>query len=168
MRSLSGYAATTKAITGIQGFDEITTGGLPRGRTPLIMGGLGCGKTVFALQTLVCGAHKLAEPGIFVAFEESTREIVANPATFGLGLASLEGKPLFFLDARPSPDDVKAGDFELAGLLAIVHAKAQQLGARCGVFDGIDVLLGLLDDPVAEVARSIGSAIGSSRPVSRV
>ena len=150
MRSLSGYAAITKAITGIQGFDEITTGGLPRGRTTLLMGGPGCGKTVFALQTLVYGAHKLGEPGIFVAFEESAREVVANAATFGWGLASLEGKSLFFLDARPSPDVVKAGDFDLAGLLAIVHAKAQQLGAKRVVFDGIDVLLGLLDDPVAE------------------
>jgi circadian clock protein KaiC len=150
MRSLSGYAAITKAITGIQGFDEITTGGLPRGRTTLLVGGPGCGKTVFALQTLVYGAHKLGEAGIFVAFEESAREVVANAATFGWGLASLEGKSLFFLDARPSPDDVKAGDFDLAGLLAIVHAKAQQLGAKRVVFDGIDVLLGLLDDPVAE------------------
>jgi len=150
MRSRSGYAAITKAITGIQGFDEITTGGLPRGRTTLVMGGPGCGKTVFALQTLVYGAQVLKEAGIFVAFEESTREIVANAATFGWDLASLEDKTLFFLDARLSPDVVKAGDFDLGGLLAIVLAKAQQLGAKRVVFDGIDVLLGLLDDPGAE------------------
>ena len=62
----------TKVLTGIKGFDEITDGGLPGGRTTLLMGGPGCGKTVFALQTLVNGARLQGEASIFVAFEEST------------------------------------------------------------------------------------------------
>src|SRR5688572_22757806 len=79
----SRHATLTKVRTGIQGFDEITDGGLPLGRTTLVMGGPGCGKTVFALQSLVNAAHLRKEASIFVAFEEGTQQIVANAATFG-------------------------------------------------------------------------------------
>ena len=143
-------APLTKVATGIQGFDEITEGGLPRGRTTLVVGGPGCGKTVFALQTLVNGAIRMKEAGLFVAFEESTDQIIANAATFGWNLPALEKKQLFFLDARLSPDVVKAGEFDLAGMLSVLRAKADAIDAKRIVFDGIDVLLGLLDDPVAE------------------
>jgi circadian clock protein KaiC len=146
----SPYAVVKKFLTGIQGFDEVTDGGLPRGRTTLVMGGPGCGKTVFALQTLVNGARGAKESGIFVAFEESTRQIVANAATFGWDLPALEKKKLFFLDARLAPEVVKAGEFDLAGMLSVLEAKAKELHATGIVFDGIDVLLALLDDPVAE------------------
>src|SRR6476646_7100053 len=78
MKIQSPYASVTKTLTGIKGFDEITDGGLPRERTTLVMGGPGCGKTVFALQSLVNAAHRSKEAAIFVAFEESTRQIVAN------------------------------------------------------------------------------------------
>jgi circadian clock protein KaiC len=140
----------TKALTGIQGFDEITDGGLPRGRTTLVMGGPGCGKTVFALQSLVNGAHLNKESSIFVAFEESTKQIVANAATFGWDLPALAKKKLFFLDARLSPEVVKSGEFDLIGMLNVLQAKANEIHATRIVFDGIDVLLGLLDDPTAE------------------
>jgi circadian clock protein KaiC len=146
----SSHSATTKMATGIQGFDEITGGGLPQGRTTLVMGGAGCGKTVFALQALVNGAHKQKEAGLFVAFEESTRQIVANASTFGWNLPALAQKKLFFLDAQLSPDIVKSGDFDLAGMLGLLEAKATELDARRIVFDGIDVLLGLLDDAAKE------------------
>jgi len=126
---LAARPAMGKMLTGIQGFDEITEGGLPRGRTTLVMGGPGCGKTVFALQSLVNGARRTKETGIFVAFEESTRQIVANAASFGWDLDDLARKKLFFLDARLSPEEMHATRI---------------------VFDGIDVLLGLLDDPAAE------------------
>lgn len=139
-----------KMLTGIQGFDEITEGGLPRGRTTLILGGPGCGKTVFALQTLVNGARDMGEASIFVAFEESTNQIVDNARTFGWDLEALAEKKLFFLDARLSPDVVKAGEFDLVGMLNGLAAKAGEIKAKRIVFDGIDVLLGLLDDPVAE------------------
>ncbi len=142
--------AVTKMPTGIQGFDEITGGGLPRGRTTLIMGGPGCGKSVFALQALVNGARDDKETGLFVAFEESTEHIVANASTFGWDLPALIKKRLFFLDARLSPEVVKAGEFDLCGMLNILAAKAKSINATRIVFDGIDVLLHLLDDPVAE------------------
>jgi circadian clock protein KaiC len=150
MKIRSPYPPLLKLPTGIQGFDEITDGGLPSGRTTLVMGGPGCGKTVFALQSLVNGTRQADGAGIFVAFEESTRQIVANAATFGWDLPALERKKLFFLDARLTPDVVKAGEFDLIGMLGLLEARASEMGARRIVFDGIDVLLGLLDDPALE------------------
>ncbi len=150
MKPKSVQAPLTKMPTGIQGFDEISSGGLPRGRTTLVMGGPGCGKTVFALQTLVNGARHDGEAGVFVAFEEHTRQLIANAATFGWDLPVLQKKMLFFLDAQLSPDVVTAGDFDLEGMLGLLEVKARQIGATRIVFDGIDVLLGLLDDPVRE------------------
>jgi circadian clock protein KaiC len=139
-----------KAPTGIEGFDEITGGGLPRGRVSLLLGGPGAGKTVFALESLVNGARNYGEPGIFVAFEESSRQIVANAATFGWDLPGLESEGLFFLDARLSPTTVQAGSFDLTGMLAGLSDKVRQMKTKRIVFDGIDVLLTLLDDTVAE------------------
>src|SRR4029079_13467110 len=99
---------------------------------------------------LVNSAHRNQESSIFVAFEESTKQIVANAATFGWDLAALARKKLFFLDARLSPEVVKSGEFDLIGMLNVLHAKATEIHATRIVFDGIDVLLGLLDDPTAE------------------
>lgn len=139
-----------KVPTGITGFDEITRGGLPRSRTTLIVGSPGAGKTIFALQTLVNGAHNSGQPGIFVAFEESTRQVMANAATFGWDLEGLQKKQLFFLDAYLSPQVIRQGDFDLAGMLAALEAKAKEMNATCIVFDALDVLLNVLDDPSAE------------------
>src|SRR5437764_2686000 len=111
-----------KRPTGIPGFDSITGGGLPAGRTSLVLGAPGAGKTVFALECLVNGARFNREPGIFVAFEENTRQILANAATFGWDLPALERDKLFFLDARLSPTVVQAGDFDLTGTLAALEA----------------------------------------------
>jgi circadian clock protein KaiC len=141
----------SKLATGVQGFDEISRGGLPRNRTSLVMGGPGTGKTVFALQALVSAARQREQPGIFVAFEEGTNDLFANAATFGWGLPALARKALFFLDARLSPTVVQSGDFELTGMLAILAAKKRELRARWIVIDGIDVLLGLLQNPGAEM-----------------
>jgi circadian clock protein KaiC len=141
--------ALTKLATGIQGFDEITGGGLARGRTTLVMGGPGCGKTVFALQALVHAAVARKQAGLFVAFEEPAHQIVINAAGFGWDLPKLVDEKLFFLDAHLSPDDVQVGVFDLAGILSVLEAKAKELRATQIVFDGIDVLLNLLDDPEA-------------------
>jgi circadian clock protein KaiC len=142
---IKSHAPLTKMPTGIRGFDEITDGGLPRGRTTLVMGGAGCGKTVFALQSLVNGARQAKEAGMFVAFEESAHQITVNAATFGWDLHALSKKKLFFLDARLAPEIVKAGEFDLLGMLSILEAKAKQIDAKCIVFDGIDVLQFMVD-----------------------
>jgi len=136
--------------TFVPGLDALTDGGLPRGRTTLIVGGPGCGKTILALQVLVEGARRAREPGIFVAFEERAREIVKDAGAFGWDLPRLQKDRLFFLDAHLDSSTVHGGAFDLAGLLASLSAKARQLGARRIVFDGIDMLLTQLDDPAAE------------------
>ena len=124
---------------------------MPRQRTSLLIGGPGVGKTVFALQCLVNAVRRSRARGIFVAFEESPRQIIANGATFDWGLTRLAEKEVFFLDAHLSPTLVKAGDFDLGGMLAMLAAKKQELGAQWIVFDGIDVLLTLLQNPAAEM-----------------
>jgi circadian clock protein KaiC len=140
----------TKASTGIAGFDEITGGGLPRGRTTLIVGGPGSGKTILALQFLVHGAKACKEPGIFVAFEETSQRIVGNAASFSWKLAELRRQKLFFLDAQPTPELVQSGNFDLGGMLAMLEAKTAEMGARRIVFDALDIVLALLPDTAAK------------------
>jgi circadian clock protein KaiC len=140
----------TKVPTGIAGFDDISRGGLPAGRTTLVVGTPGAGKTVFALQCLVNGAQEFGEAGIFVAFEENSRQIISNGAAFGWDIPGLESTRLFFLDAYLSPQIVQAGAFDLAGVLAALEDRVAEMDAKRVVFDGLDVLLNLLDDPVAE------------------
>ena len=144
------FATMQKTRTGVEGFDAITGGGVPRNRTSLIFGGPGSGKTVFALQAIVNGARQFGEPGIFVAFEENSRQILANAASFGWNLPQLEKKQILFFDAKLRPDVIKAGEFDLSGMLAGIKAEADARGAKRIVFDSIDVLLTLLDDPRAE------------------
>jgi circadian clock protein KaiC len=137
-------ARLPKALTGMEGFDQITRGGLPRGSATLVTGGSGTGKTVFGLQMLANGAHLFDEPGIFVAFEETARQLLANAADFEGPLADLETPKLFFVDAMPAVDTVTVGDFDLSALLAILSAKVQAMKARRIVLDSLDVLLQLL------------------------
>lgn len=138
-----------KISTGIEGFDDITAGGLPVRFTTLLMGGPGSGKTVIALQVLVSAAVD-GTPGIFVAFEEDARQVSANGQTFGWKMAELEEKKLYFVDACMRSNVVMAGAFDLTGLLAGLKAKADEMGAKLIVFDAVDVLLSLLNDPTAE------------------
>jgi circadian clock protein KaiC len=142
-------AASRKAPTGIAGFDEISGGGLPRGRTTLLMGGPGSGKTIFSLQFLVNGARHYKEPGIFVAFEETSKRIQANAESFDWRLTELRRKKLLFVDAQPNPDLVEAGDFDLCGMLAGLAAQAEEIKARRIVFDALDIVLALLPDLAA-------------------
>jgi circadian clock protein KaiC len=138
-----------KAPTGIAGFDDITGGGVPRSRTTLVVGGPGSGKTIFALEFLVHGAEA-NEPGIFVAFEETSKRIMSNAASFGWKLAELQRKKLFFIDAQPMPGMVQAGDFDLGGMLAALDAKTKEMKTRRIVFDAMDIVLALLPDAAAK------------------
>lgn len=159
-----------KQPTGVSGFDDATRGGLPVGRTSVLVGGPGTGKTVFALQA---AANHVARGGsaVFVAFEETVARIRANAASFDWAPA-LHHPRLAFIDARLSLESVQAGAFDLQGLLAQIEgalalAAAKGSGdggpdrgegsddpARAGgamvVVDGIDFLLSLLRDPVLE------------------
>jgi circadian clock protein KaiC len=136
-----------KAQSGIEGFDEITGGGLPRGRTTLLVGGPGSGKTIFALQFLVHGVRNCREPGIFVAFEETSKRIIANAEGFDWQLGRLQKQKIFFIDAQPMPDLVQSGSFDLGGMLAAIEAQMKVMGTRRIVFDALDIVLALLPDP---------------------
>jgi circadian clock protein KaiC len=140
----------SKSRTGIEGFDEITGGGLPTGRTTLLEGGPGSGKTIFGLGFLVHGARDCAEPGIFVAFEETSKRIIANAEGFGWKLAELQRKKIFFLDAQPASDLIQSGSFDLSGMLAALGAQIQKMGAKRIVFDAIDVVLSALAEKEAK------------------
>ncbi len=142
-------AASRKAPTGIAGFDEITGGGLPRGRTALVQGGPGSGKTIFALQFLANGARHFKEPGIFVAFEETSPRIIANAESFDWGLHQLRRSQLLFVDAQPQPELAQSGDFDLCGMLAGLEAQASVQKTRRIVFDALDIVLALLPDLAA-------------------
>jgi circadian clock protein KaiC len=141
--------ASRKSPTGIAGFDEITGGGLPRGRTTLLAGGPGSGKTIFSLQFLVNGARQFKEPGIFVAFEETSQRIQANAQGFDWRLSELLGKKLLFVDAQPKPNFIQAGDFDLCGMLATLAVQAKKIKARRIVFDALDIVMALLPDLAA-------------------
>jgi circadian clock protein KaiC len=151
MKSIKRRRANlTKAATGIEGFDDITNGGLPRGRTTLLVGQPGAGKTIFALSFLVHGASECNESGILVAFEEASKRIFANAEGFGWNLAELRKNKLYIVDAQPKPNLVQTGDFDLSGLLNALEAQVLEMGAGRIVFDAIDVMLALLPDAAAK------------------
>src|SRR6202047_4747252 len=124
-----------KALSGIEGFDQITRGGLPRGRVTLVTGGCASEKTVFRLHTLLTGGG-LDEPGLFVAFEESSRRIHANASSFEWPLAKWE-----IVDAMPPPNAITIGEFYFEGMLAVLSAKVHAVQAQRIVFDSLDALL---------------------------
>lgn len=150
MQPIPGTRASSlsKTPTGVAGFDEITGGGLPTGRTALLVGGPGSGKTIFSLQYLMHGVA-LGEPGIFVAFEEGSERIRANAVGFDWNPAGVPHEQLCFIDAQPGPDLLQSGSFDFGGLLAILQAHTAAMGARRIVFDALDILLSLLPDDAA-------------------
>lgn len=135
-----------KVSTQITGLDEILEGGLPRGRTTLVNGGPGSGKTVLGLEFLCRGAMA-GEPGVFVTFEERADAIRQNARSMGWDLAALEkaGK-MAIIEARLPGEEVLSGDFEIQGMMAIVGGHARRIGAKRIVLDALDVLLRVYDD----------------------
>ena len=150
IKKVNAIKALDKAITYISGFDEILYGGLPLGRTTLIEGGPGTGKSIVGLEFLYRGALA-GEPGIFVAFEERAESIRRNALTLGWDLPALEKKgKLAIIEARLGPEAVVSGDFNLKALLAIIEGQAKAIGARRIVLYALDVLLRLFDNPARE------------------
>ena len=141
---VEGEVTAKRLQTGIAGFDAIADGGLPTGGVTVLLGGTGVGKTIFGMQVLAHAVDRGA-PGILVAFEESASRVVANMS--GFAWTASAGRVLV-IDAQLSDAVEHGGEFDLLGLLAIVGAKATQIGARCVVFDGLDILLGYLGESV--------------------
>ena len=135
-----------KHRTRVDGLDQILQGGLPAGRTTLLIGGPGAGKSLFGLEFLYRGALA-GEPGIFITFEERANVLRDNAATLGWELAPLEqsGK-LFLLEARLDPKAIVTGSFSIQPFLSILEGKLKAMGASFVVIDAIDVLLRLIND----------------------
>ena len=137
----------SKSPTGITGFDEIAMGGLPTGRTSLLTGGPGSGKTVFALQAMTYWASERGEPGIFVAFEQDPATLQSDASTFDWDWRKPTDDVLTFIDARPNFDLVTAGAFDISGMLALLQTQVEAIGAKAICLDGIDILLAQMGDP---------------------
>jgi circadian clock protein KaiC len=137
-------AALPKAPTGIQGLDEITGGGLPRGRPTLVCGTAGCGKTLLAMEFLVKGATRFGEPGVFLAFEENTDELTQNVRSLGFDLDDLAAKGLVYLDhVHIDPAEItETGDFDLEGLFIRLGLAIDTVGAKRVVLDTLETLFG--------------------------
>jgi circadian clock protein KaiC len=131
-----------KTLTGISGFDELTSGGLPRGRPTLVCGGAGCGKTVFGLEVLVRGATQYGEPGAIFTFEERADELAANVASFGFDLPRLIAqKRLIVEQVRIDRAEIEeAGDYDLDGLFIRLAHAIDSVGAKRVLLDTLEVL----------------------------
>ncbi|PKR89914.1 KaiC 1 [Pleomorphomonas diazotrophica] len=131
-----------KSPTGISGFDDLTLGGLPKGRPTLVCGTAGCGKTLFAATFLVHGARELDEPGVFVSFEERPSDIVENVASLGFDLETLiETEKVVIEHIVVDPSEVaEIGDFDLEGLFLRLELAIDSIGAKRVVLDTIESL----------------------------
>ncbi|MBC7877070.1 MAG: circadian clock protein KaiC [Anaerolineales bacterium] len=131
-----------KAPTGIQGLDEITGGGFPKGRPTLICGGPGCGKTLLAMEFLVRGATEYGEPGVFMAFEEAAKDLTQNVASLGFDLKDLVARKKMVLDfVYLEPGEMEeTGDYDLDGLFIRLGQAIDSIGAKRVVLDTIETL----------------------------
>jgi len=138
-----------KALTSIQGFDEITNGGLPKGRPTLVCGGAGCGKTLFAMEFIVRGAMQHNEPGVFISFEETEKELTDNVASLGFDLNSLiEKKKIWLEHIHVEKGELEQnGEYDLEGLFIRIHLAIESIGAKRVVLDTIESLFSGLPNP---------------------
>lgn len=134
--------ALRKCPTGIQGFDEVTFGGLPRGRTALVCGAAGCGKTLLAMQFLVNGAVLYNEPGVFMSFEENESELAENFASLGIDLNGLIAQKKLSIDYvhMEKSEIAETGEYDLEGLFIRLDYAIKAIGAKRVVLDTIEAL----------------------------
>ena len=137
-----------KAPTGIEGLDEITGGGLPRGRPTLIAGAAGCGKTLLAMEFLVRGATEFDEPGVFMAFEETAQELTQNVRSLGFDLDDLAARQKLLLDyvhiERSQIEET--GEYDLEGLFIRLGHAIDSIGAKRVALDTLETLFGGLSN----------------------
>jgi circadian clock protein KaiC len=135
-----------KCPTGIQGLDEITGGGLPRGRPTLVCGSAGCGKTLLAAEFLVRGAVQFGEPGVLMAFEETEAELKANVASLGFDLAGLVRRKKIAIDyVHLERSEVQeSGEYDLEGLFVRLNHAIDSVGAKRVVLDTLEALFASL------------------------
>jgi circadian clock protein KaiC len=157
-KSTSPATPLLKCPTGIQGLDEITGGGLPRGRPTLVCGSAGCGKTLLAVEFLVRGAMQFGEPGVFMSFEETDAELKANVASLGFDLAGLVRRKKIVLDHVhiERSEITETGEYDLEGLFVRLNHAIDSIGATRVVLDTLEALFaGLPNEAIlrAELRR---------------
>jgi len=142
------HRSLAKAPTGVQGLDEITGGGLPRGRPTLVCGSAGCGKTLLAMEFLVRGATQFGEPGVFMAFEETSKELAENVRSLGFDLDDLVEKKKLAIDfVRVERNEIEeTGEYDLEGLFVRLNYAIDSVGAKRVVLDTLETLFGGLSD----------------------
>ena len=150
-------ASIDKVPTGIEGFDDITMGGLPQGRPTLICGSAGCGKTLFASTFLVNGA-RAGEPGVFVTFEERPDDIIDNVASLGFDLDNLVEDGLVHIEhiAIDPSELAEVGDYDLEALFLRLELAIDEVGAKRIVLDTVESLFSAFQNPAilrAEIRR---------------
>jgi circadian clock protein KaiC len=143
-----------KCLTGIAGLDEITGGGLPKGRPTLVVGSAGSGKTLMSMEFLINGATKCNEPGVFVAFEETSEELSKNVASLGFDVKALIAKKKLAVDYVyiERSEIEETGEYDLEGLFVRLGHAIQSVGAKRVVLDTIEVLFAGL--PNAAILRA--------------
>src|SRR3984893_3523567 len=131
-----------KALTGIVGFDEVTSGGLPEGRSTIVCGGPGCGKTMFAMEFLVRGAKEFGEPGILMTFEETSDEMARNVESLGFDLEALVRRKKLIVDyVRVEPSEIQeTGEYDLEGLFIRLQHAVDSIGAKRVVLDTLEAI----------------------------
>ena len=139
LRPKSGIA---KTLTGIAGLDEVTSGGLPKGRPTLVCGAAGCGKTVLGMEFLVRGAREFDEAGVFVAFEETDKDLSANVASMGFDVPALVSRKKLVVDhIRLERAEIEeSGEYDLEGLFVRLGNAIESIGAKRVVLDTIEAL----------------------------
>lgn len=142
----SKFGPLPKCPTGIQGLDEITGGGLPRGRPTLVCGSAGCGKTLLAAEFLMRGAVEFNEPGVLMAFEETEAELKANVASLGFDLAGLVRRKKMVVDyVHIERSEIQqVGEYDLEGLFVRLNHAIDSIGAKRVVLDTLEVLFASL------------------------
>jgi circadian clock protein KaiC len=133
-----------KASTGIAGLDDVTAGGLPRGRATLVCGGPGCGKTLLGLEFILRGASELGEPGAIITFEENAEELADNVRSLGFDLNDLVARRLVAVDyVHVDPNEIEeTGEYDLDGLFVRMALAMDSVGARRVLLDTIEALFG--------------------------
>jgi circadian clock protein KaiC len=137
-----------KAPTGIQGLDEVTGGGLPKGRVTLVCGSAGCGKSLFAMEFLVHGAVRYGEPGVCMDFEETEQKLAANVASLGFDLRALAKRKKVLVDfvAVERNQISESGEYNLEGLFIRLAHAVKAIKAKRVVLDSIETLYSGLTD----------------------
>lgn len=151
---LDNFNASTlpKVATGIRGFEEISFGGLPRGRSTLISGSSGSGKTIFSCQFLAAGIMQFDEPGVFITFEENVIDLKRNVESFNWDMQKLERENKWlFVDASVSiNNETKVlGEYDLSALMVRIESAVNQINAKRVVLDSIGSLFHYFEDPSA-------------------